>query len=85
MTGNTLPRYTSNPSTPVAGPSNTQYFQDGQMHVLPSTTTTPHPQPATYTPPNTQRRHPSFRVTPPSEVIEQEWRESDNSISVSRL
>jgi len=68
MTGNTLPRYTSNPPTPVAGPSNAQhYFQGGQIPAAP---------PATFHPPgpsSSQRRfHPSFRVTPPSEVIEQE-------------
>lgn len=70
MTGNTLPRYTSDPPTPVAGPSNTQYFQNRQM---------PTPQQAASLPPATnatpisqRRRHPSYRVTPPSEVIEQE-------------
>jgi hypothetical protein len=67
MTGNTLPRYTSNPSTPVAGPSNTQYFQHEQMSM---------PQPAPFPPGATsngqRRRNPSFRVTPPSELVEQE-------------
>ena len=69
-TGNTLPRYTSNPSTPLAGPFNTQDFQGGQMSTPPATSPLP---PAVYETPNSQRRrHPSFRVTPPSEVIEQE-------------
>ncbi|KAF8063242.1 hypothetical protein FPV67DRAFT_1672274 [Lyophyllum atratum] len=69
-TGNTLPLYVSNPSTPVAGPSNTRYVQAIDMPV---------PFPAEEPPPvilgpslNQRRRQPSFRLTPPEEVAEQD-------------
>ncbi|RDB16576.1 hypothetical protein Hypma_002744 [Hypsizygus marmoreus] len=64
-TGNTLPRYASNPPTPIAGPSNVQYVQATEMPV-------PFPADA---PPilgpslSQRRRHPSFRITPPSEGV----------------
>ncbi|KAG6830518.1 hypothetical protein H0H87_007816 [Tephrocybe sp. NHM501043] len=71
-TGNTLPLYASNPPTPVAGPSASRYVESIEMPVA---------HPADVDPPpvilgpslSQRRRHPSFRVTPPSEeVAEQE-------------
>ncbi|KAG6908200.1 hypothetical protein DXG01_005789 [Tephrocybe rancida] len=66
-TGNTLPLYVSNPPTPVAGPSNSRYIESLEMPV-------PHPAeepPSRILGPSLsqRRRHPSFRVTPPSEEV----------------
>ncbi|KAF8066498.1 hypothetical protein FPV67DRAFT_1449690 [Lyophyllum atratum] len=65
--GNTLPLYASNPPTPLAGPSNTEYIQ---------ATDVPVPFPGEEPPSlirgpsiSQRRRHPSFRVTPPSDEM----------------
>lgn len=80
-TGNTLPAYRSNPSTPVAGPSGVQYVQDLHMAFAPNN---PIPENGQAPPlrqeiqPETiptsllsgsalRRLTPSFRVTPPSD------------------
>ncbi|KAG5350787.1 hypothetical protein C0989_009259 [Termitomyces sp. Mn162] len=70
-TVNTLPLYASSPPTPVAGPSHTRYVEALEMPV-------PHP----VEPPaldilgpslSERRRHPSFRLSPPSvEAVERE-------------
>ncbi|KAG5653788.1 hypothetical protein H0H81_010458 [Sphagnurus paluster] len=63
-TGNTLPLYTSNPSTPVAGPSNPRYVQGMNMPVP----FAEDPPPVIVGPSLSQRRqNPSYRVIPPSE------------------
>lgn len=71
-TGNTLPMYTSNPTTPVAGPSNVRYVQAMEMPPVPPLPET-FPQGTIGTGIGSQRRRqPSFRITPPSEVTEPE-------------
>ena len=77
-TGNTLPRYTSNPSTPVAGPSNLRYFREPPPPVpvpvnfndIPSANLRPSL--------SQRRRRPAFHVTPPSDVMEQDEMLSQN-------
>ena len=71
-TGNTLPQYVSNPSTPVAGLPNVQYVQAMEMPtpMAPSTEVlAPSFSPGAPIP---RVRGPSFRVTPPSESIANE-------------
>jgi hypothetical protein len=71
-TGNTLPQYASNPSTPVAGLPNVQYVQamDMPTPMAPSTEVlAPSFSPSAPIP---RVRGPSFRVTPPSESIANE-------------
>ncbi|KAF5372325.1 hypothetical protein D9615_009248 [Tricholomella constricta] len=66
-TGNTLPLYVSNPPTPVAGPSNTQYVEASEMPVPFSAE---EPRSVILGPSLSQRRrNPSFRITPPSEEV----------------
>ncbi|KAG6818608.1 hypothetical protein H0H93_003484 [Arthromyces matolae] len=66
-TGNTLPLYASNPPTPVAGPSNTRYVEAIQMPVPHPAEPSSEPSSDILGPSLSQRRHPSFRVTPPSD------------------
>jgi len=79
-TGNTLPRYTSNPSTPVAGPSNLRqgYFQEPSppmppldFHLIRSANLRPSL--------SQRRRRPAFHVTPPSDVMEQDEMSQNHS------
>ncbi|KAG6865294.1 hypothetical protein C0991_003679 [Blastosporella zonata] len=69
-TGNTLPLYASNPPTPVAGPSNSRYVEMEMPMPIPVPQLTQESSPVILGPSLSQRRrHPSFRVTPPSEEV----------------
>ncbi|KAJ2916666.1 hypothetical protein MD484_g3729, partial [Candolleomyces efflorescens] len=81
-TGNTLPLYRSNPSSPAPGPSNVQYVQDFRMafppnnHPIPEVTriASEEPVPQSLLPGGAllRRNTPTFRITPPSDSTSHE-------------
>ncbi|KAH9480310.1 hypothetical protein JR316_0006908 [Psilocybe cubensis] len=73
-TGNTLPLYTSNPTTPVVPgqvPSNLTGYRRPQPHMMTSEPTIPEsPLPSVVRLDDNRRPNPTFRISPPSAEVE---------------